>query len=119
MESPTLTMPTDASRSPLPDDVRGEMRMHRLDLLRREAEHAERTRAIRMEVEGASPPASPELLSESRRTERLAAEALRLGVRDTHRVGASLRDLVSASSLDEAAIRRILTDAGVDPEEVR
>jgi hypothetical protein len=102
----------------LPGPTRQELLGQRLDLLHREAEHAERARELMREAERSARAGDGALLEEARRAVRLADETLALGLRDTHRVGASLELLAQTSGLDVGRVRRSLLEGGVAPEDL-
>lgn len=110
---------TRPGRPAIPDDLRRQLLTQRLDLLEREREHAERAEATLRRIEDADHDVSDGVAEEARRARALAADALRLGIRDTFRVGASLEELARMSGLDLIDVRSVLSDAGVDPEPER
>jgi hypothetical protein len=87
--------------------TREELRRARLELLNREREHAASARALLDDLR-ATPSTAPEILAEATRSAELAQSALRLGVVDTHRVGATLDELAEASGLTAEQLETIV-----------
>jgi hypothetical protein len=89
------------------DDVRAELAVQRVSLLRRESRNLRNARRILAEIE-ARPEAEERILRQARRAVDLTDRAHRLGIVDARRVGASIADIADAAGLDEDAVTRVL-----------
>jgi hypothetical protein len=95
-----------------PEVVRATLRRERLGLLAREREHVRLARRLLVELEGSAARSrgARGVLDEARRSVLLAEEAWRHGIRDAHRVGASLPALLAAGGLTEGELLQILDE---------
>jgi hypothetical protein len=91
-----------------PEVVRRTLLEQRLGLLALEREHVARARQVVDKIESGDRAGSDAVLLGARRSRELAETALRLGVLDTERVGATSEQLIAASGLSADEIASIV-----------